>query len=58
MLARDHQNDEKRNAAIRLLNELEQGQRSSEEEGWLFPDEVRDHFRAKAAESKTSESSN
>ena len=31
-------------ATIRLLNELEKGRRSGEENGWLTPEEVREHL--------------
>ncbi len=41
---------EKTMATLRLMNELEKGRRSGETEGWLTPEEVRAHFRARANE--------
>ena len=41
---------EKTQATLWLLNELEKGRRSGETEGWLTPEEVRAHFRARANE--------
>ena len=41
---------EKIDAAARLMNELEKGRRSGETEGYLTPEEVRAHFRARANE--------
>ncbi|MDO4553322.1 MAG: type II toxin-antitoxin system prevent-host-death family antitoxin [Bacillota bacterium] len=41
---------EKTQAALRLMNELAKGRRSGEQEGWLTPEEVRAHFRARANE--------
>lgn len=41
---------EKTQATLRLMNELAKGRRSGEEEGWLTPEEVRAHFRARAKE--------
>ena len=38
-------------ATLRLMDELEKGRRSGEEHGWLTPEEMRAHFRAKAHES-------
>ncbi len=46
----DIQDYEKTQATIRLMNELAKGRRSGEEEGWLTPEEVRAHFRARANE--------
>ena len=40
----------KTEATLRLLSELEKGRRSGETEGWLTPEEVRAHFRARANE--------
>ena len=40
----------KTQATLRLMNELAKGRRSSEEKGWLTPEEVRAHFRARADE--------
>ena len=39
---------EKTQAKLTLLNELEKGRISGETEGWLSPEEVRAHFRARA----------
>lgn len=41
---------EKTQAALRLMNELAKGRKSGEEKGWLTPEEVRAHFRARADE--------
>lgn len=41
---------EKTQATLRLMNELAKGRRSGEEQGWLTPEEVRAHFRARAKE--------
>ncbi|MCD7844463.1 MAG: type II toxin-antitoxin system prevent-host-death family antitoxin [Oscillospiraceae bacterium] len=41
---------EKTRATIRLMNELAKGRRSGETEGWLTPEEVREHFRRRANE--------
>lgn len=41
---------EKTQATLRLMRELEKGRRSGETEGWLTPEEVRAHFRARANE--------
>lgn len=41
---------EKTQATLRLMNELAKGRRSGEEKGWLAPEEVRAHFRARADE--------
>ena len=41
---------EKKQATLKLLNELEKGRISGETEGWLSPEEVRAHFRARAKE--------
>ncbi|MCD8321671.1 MAG: type II toxin-antitoxin system prevent-host-death family antitoxin [Oscillospiraceae bacterium] len=41
---------EKTRATIRLMNELAKGRRSGETEGWLTPEEVREHFRKRANE--------
>ena len=46
----DIQDYERTQAAIRLMNELSKGRRSGETEGWLTPEEVRAHFRARANE--------
>ena len=37
-------------ATIRLMNELAKGRHSGETEGWLTPDDMRAHFRARANE--------
>ena len=37
-------------AARRLMSELAKGRRSGETEGYLSPEEMRAHFRAKAHE--------
>jgi hypothetical protein len=44
----DMQDYEQTNAALQLMNELAKGKKSGEEQGWLSPDAVRAHFRAKA----------
>lgn len=41
---------EKDQATLQLMNELAKGRRSGEALGWLTPEEVRDHFRARAEE--------
>ena len=41
---------EKTQATLRLMNELARGRRSGEGEGWLSPDDMRAHFRARANE--------
>lgn len=41
---------EKIQATLRLMNELAKGRKSGETEGWLSPEEVREHFRARAKE--------
>lgn len=40
---------ERTQATIRLMNELEKGRRSGEEKGWLTPEDVKEHFKARAA---------
>lgn len=44
------QDYEKTQATLRLMNELAKGRRSGEQEGWLSPDDMRAHFRARANE--------
>jgi hypothetical protein len=46
----DMQDYEKTQATIRLLNELAQGRKSGEQEGWLTSEDMRAHFRARADE--------
>ncbi|MBQ9329811.1 MAG: type II toxin-antitoxin system prevent-host-death family antitoxin [Oscillibacter sp.] len=46
----DMQDYEKAQATLRLMNELARGRRSGETEGYLSPEEVRAHFRARANE--------
>ncbi len=46
----DIQDYEKTQATLKLLAELEKGRISGETEGWLSPEEVRAHFRARAKE--------
>ena len=41
---------EKITATLTLMNELAKGKKSGEEKGWLSPDDVRAHFRAKRNE--------
>ena len=36
-------------AKLLLLQELEEGRRSGEEEGWISAEDVRKHFAARAA---------
>jgi prevent-host-death family protein len=44
----DIQDYEQTNAALQLMNELAKGKKSGEEQGWLSPNAVRAHFRARA----------
>ena len=46
----DMRDYEKAQATIRLMNELAKGRRSGETEGWLAPEDMRAHFRARANE--------
>ncbi len=46
----DMKDYERTQALLRLMSELEKGRRSGEEEGWLTPEDVRAHFRARANE--------
>ena len=46
----DIQDYEKAQATLQLLNELNKGRRSGEQEGWLSSDDMRAYFRAKANE--------
>ena len=46
----DMKDYERTQALLRLMGELEKGRRSGEEEGWLTPDDVKAHFRARANE--------
>ena len=46
----DIQDYEKTQATLRLMNELARGRRSGEGEGWLSPEDVKAHFRARADE--------
>ena len=46
----DIQDYEKTQATLQLMNELNKGRRSGEQEGWLSSDDLRAHFRAKANE--------
>ncbi len=46
----DMRDYEKTRATLRLMDELAKGRRSGETEGWLTPEEVRAHFRARADE--------
>jgi len=46
----DMQDYEKTQATIRLLNDLAQGRKSGEQEGWLKSEDMRAHFRARADE--------
>ena len=39
---------ERMQAEIKLINELNKGRRSGEEEGWLTAEQVRQHFKEKA----------
>ena len=41
---------ERTQATIRLMNELAKGRHSGETEGWLTPDDMRAHFRARENE--------
>ena len=44
----DMQDYEQMQATIRLMNELAKGRKSGETEGWLTPEDMRAHFRARA----------
>ena len=44
----DMQEYERLQAQIKLINELNKGRRSGEENGWLTAEQVRQHFREKA----------
>ena len=44
----DMQEYERLQAQVKLINELNQGRRSGEDDGWLSADEVRRHFREKS----------
>lgn len=46
----DIQDYEKTQATLRLMNELARGRRSGEGKGWLSPEDVKAHFRARADE--------
>ena len=46
----DMQDYEKAQATIQLMNELAQGRRSGEAEGWLTQNDIRAHFRARSNE--------
>ena len=46
-ISQSKKNNEKTEAALRLMCELEKGKKSGEEKGWLTGEEVRKHFRAK-----------
>ncbi len=46
----DIQDYEKTQTILRLMNELAKGRKSGEEEGWLSPDDIREHFRARENE--------
>ncbi len=46
----DMKDYEQTQAILRLMSELEKGRRSGEEEGWLTPEDVKAHFRARANE--------
>ncbi len=46
----DMRDYEKTLASLRLMNELAKGRRSGETEGYLTPEEMRAHFRAKSHE--------
>ena len=48
----DIQDYERTQATIRLMNELARGRKSGETEGWLTPEDMRAHFRARANEEK------
>ena len=39
---------ERMQAQLKLINELNKGRRSGEEEGWLTAEQVRQHFREKS----------
>ena len=46
----DMQDYEKTEATLRLMNELNKGRRSGEQNGWISSDDIRAHFREKTDE--------
>lgn len=42
--------NEKAQATAHLMDELAKGRCSGEEKGWLTPDDMKEHFRARANE--------
>jgi len=46
----DIQDFEKAQATLKLMSELTKGRRSGETEGYLTPEDMRAHFRARANE--------
>ena len=46
----DIQDYEKTQATLRLMNELANGRRSGEQEGWISSDDMRAHFKCRANE--------
>lgn len=46
----DIQDYERTQATLRLMGELARGRKSGETEGWISPQEMREHFRARADE--------
>ena len=46
----DIQDFEKAQATLKLMSELSKGRRSGETEGYLTPEDMRAHFRARANE--------
>ena len=46
----DMQDYEKTEATLRLMNELNKGRRSGEQNGWISSDDMRAHFREKTDE--------
>ena len=46
----DIQDYEQAQAKLKLMNELAKGRRSGEQEGWISPDDMRAHFRARSNE--------
>lgn len=43
---------EKTQATLRLMSELAKGRKSGEENGWLTPEEVREHYRARTVKNR------
>ncbi len=46
----DIQEYEMTNATLALMNELGKGKKAGEEKGWLSPEDIKKHFKAKTNE--------